>query len=170
MGKTIREIYSNLPAGAFAIKNENYPENIYAVVYSIREPMGVPVKDGILQGLPRLILNADKPEWTLLNNVDLSRYVYRGLFKLDSIVTMRTKNDRQFGKTIKENLHTDIGFIKWAIREHFNFFLSEEVIDYIRKNNLGVSEIDIADNIQRRKEESELGVTHHPNDFRSRKV
>jgi len=165
MGKTIREIYKELPAGVFAIKNENHAENISVIVYSIAEPMGVPAKNGIPQGLPRLIPNADKPEWTLLNDVDLSRYVYWGLFSLDSIVIMRTKNDRQFGRTIKENLHTNMGFIRWCIYEHHNFYINDDVIDYIRKNNLGLSEEVIAHNNKRRKEELELKIAKHPNDF-----
>jgi hypothetical protein len=153
MGKTIREIYYELTPGPFAIKKESWAEDTYAIVYNINEPMGVPVIKNIPQGLPRLIPHADKPEWVLLNNIDLSRYVFWGLFSLDSIVTSRTANDRQFGKTIKEILHSDIGFIKWGICEHHNFYINDDIIEYIRKNNLPLTEEVIALNNKRRKEE-----------------
>lgn len=170
MGKTISEIYGGLSPGAFAIKNESWAENIYAIVYSvtgITEPMGVPVKNGIPQGLPRPIPGADKPEWILVNdnNIDLSKYVYWGLFSLDSIVITRTSRNTHFGKSIKEILHSDIGFIRWGIKNHHKFYLSDDVIDYIRKNNIGLSEELIDLNNQRRREELELGIKKHPHDF-----
>jgi hypothetical protein len=162
MGKTVEKIYYELTPAPFAIKDESWAEDTYAIVYHIDGPMGVPVVKNIPRGLPRPIPNADKPVWILLPNIDLSRYVFWGLFSLDSIVTTRTANDRQFGKTIKEILHSDIGFIKWGICEHHNFYINDDIIEYIRKNNLPLSEEVIALNNQRRKEKLETETTKNP--------